>query len=262
MKFEFKKKYGQNFLTDKNLLASIVALSGVKSEDVVLEIGPGAGALTKAIASAAHKVVSFEIDRELEPILKENLAEQSNSLIVFKDFMKVSDEEIETLVGKDYLVIANLPYYITSPILFRFFELEHKPKSLTIMVQKEYGERLVADAGESEYSSLSVLAKMLGTAKIVKNVPRHMFTPVPKVDSCIVHFEFNNKLYDKDMALFIRNCFKMRRKTLVNNLSSSYDLSKNRIQEILKNNQINITARAEDLSLSQFTDIYNSIKNL
>ena len=120
--FNFKKKFGQNFLTDKNLLASIVDLSEADQDSVVLEIGPGAGALTQAIAKKVKKVVSFEIDKELEPVLADNLKELNNSQIIFKDFMKLSDEEIEGYVGDDYHVIANLPYYITSPILFRFFE--------------------------------------------------------------------------------------------------------------------------------------------
>ena len=257
MDFNFKKKFGQNFLTDKNLLNSIVSLSNVNKDIVVLEIGPGAGALTEAILLQAKKVVSFEIDRELEPILKENLKEYQNYEIVFKDFMKLSDEEIKSYVGEDFIVIANLPYYITSPILFKFFELKNKPKSLTIMVQKEYGERMVALPGESEYSSLSVLCKYLGNAKIVKHVSRKMFTPPPKVDSCIVHFEFNNEVYDDKLAKFIKTCFAMRRKTLVNNLSMGLGVDKSKIAQVLSSLNIDVSARAETLSYEKIRELYN-----
>ena len=261
MDFNFKKKFGQNFLTDKNLLDSIVELSGVTEDSVVLEIGPGAGALTEAILKRAKKVVSFEIDRELEGVLAENLKDYSNVKIIFKDFMKLSDDEICEEIGDDYIVIANLPYYITSPILFRFFEMKHRPKSLTIMVQKEYGERLTAKAGDSEYSSLSVLAAWLGVSKIVKKVPRHMFTPQPKVDSCIVHFEFNQNEYDENIAKFIRSCFAMRRKTLVNNLSSSYEISKEKVKNMLENSHINLSVRAEELTVDEILNLYESVKS-
>jgi len=259
MKFNFKKKYGQNFLTDINLLDSIVSLSGANQDSTVLEIGPGAGALTSAIARVAKKVISFEIDNSLEEILKENLSKYGNSKVIFKDFMKLSDEEIYQEVGNNYMVIANLPYYITSPILFRFFEMKNKPKSLTIMVQKEYGERMCAKAGDSEYSSLSVLASWLGEAKIVKKVPRHMFTPAPKVDSVIVNFEFGDNTYDSAFALFIRNCFQMRRKTLINNLSSKYDLSKDYLKNVLIELKHDPGLRAEDLNCEELLEIYTKI---
>jgi len=261
MDFNFKKKFGQNFLTDKNLLDSIVSCANLNKDTIVLEIGPGAGALTQAIAKQAKSVVSFEIDKSLEPLLNENLKDYKNCEIVFKDFMKTNEEEILSLVGKDYVVIANLPYYITTPILFRFFEMKKPPRSLTIMVQKEYGERMVALPNTSNYSALSVLASYLGNAKIVKKVGRQMFTPPPKVDSCIVHFEFNKNKYDNEFASFIKTCFSMRRKTLVNNLSQGLNCSKELIINILKNNQINESARAETLSVETIFSLYKSIKN-
>lgn len=262
MEFNFKKKFGQNFLTDKNLLDSIVSLSSVDNNSTVLEIGPGAGALTQAICKKANKVVSFEIDRELEPVLKENLKEYDNSTIVFRDFMKLSDDEIKEYVGENYIVIANLPYYITSPILFKFFGSKNPPKSLTIMVQKEYGERMVAKPNTSEYSSLSVLCNYLGDAKIVKHVSKKMFTPAPKVDSCIVHFIFNGKSYDENLAKFIKCCFAMRRKTLVNNISQGLNLPKDQVVNILKSNNISEQARAETLSFDEINMLYKSFNNL
>ena len=262
MNFNFKKKFGQNFLTDKNLLDSIVDLSGVDGNSIVLEIGPGAGALTSAIARKVKKVVSYEIDKELESVLNENLKEFNNTQIVFKDFMKTSDEEILEYVGNDYRVIANLPYYITTPILMRFFESNVHPKSLTIMVQKEYGERMVANPKTSEYSSLSVLCAWMGNAKIVKNVSRKMFTPPPKVDSCIVHFEFNSEKYDERFASFIRSCFQMRRKTLLNNLTHGTGLSKEIVSRILTENGIDQSARAETLSYNQIRSLYGSVQKL
>lgn len=260
MNFNFKKKFGQNFLTDKNLLDSIVSLSGVTKDTTVLEIGPGAGALTQAILKQAKNVVSFEIDKELEPVLAENLAGFDNYKIVFKDFMKLTDEEIHDYVGDDYIVIANLPYYITSPILFKFFETKVHPKSLTIMVQKEYGERMVAKPCDSEYSSLSVLCNYLGSAKIVKNVSRKMFTPPPKVDSCIVNFVFNDNKYDEKLAGFIKMCFAMRRKTLLNNLSQGLNCDKILISEALTLNSIDVSARAETLSFEQIKKLYDYFK--
>ena len=258
--FKFNKAYGQNFIFDTNFLQSIVDKINVEGK-TVLEIGPGAGALTRAIASKVKKVVSFEIDKTLEPILCENLKEFDNSQIIFKDFMKTSDDEILDAVGEDYIVIANLPYYITTPILFRFFEMKNKPKSLTIMVQKEYGERMVANENSSEYSSLSVLSRFLGEAKIVKKVGRQMFTPPPKVDSCIVHFKFNKNPYDEMFAKFIKTCFAMRRKTLVNNLSHGLSLDKSAITNILTNCGVNVTARAETLSTDKIFELYNYVKN-
>ena len=261
MEFNFKKKFGQNFLTDKNLLDSIVSLSGADDNSLVLEIGPGAGALTQAIAKKAKRVISFEIDKELEPVLAENLKDYDNATIVFRDFMKLSDDEIQKFVGNDYMVIANLPYYITSPILFKLFESKNPPKSLTIMVQKEYGERMVAKPSTSEYSSLSVLCDYLGEAKIVKNVSRKMFTPAPKVDSCIVNFVFNGKSYDEELAKFIKCCFAMRRKTLLNNLAQGLNLSKDVIVKVLNDNQINEQVRAETLSFDEINKLYQSMKN-
>ena len=261
MNFNFKKKFGQNFLTDKNLLAAIVDDSGIDENAVVLEIGPGAGALTQAIAKKAARVVSFEIDKELESVLEENLKDFSNVKVIFKDFMKLSDDEIKAEVGENYHVIANLPYYITSPILFRFFEAECKPKSLTIMVQKEYGERLTASPNTSEYSSLSVLSRWLGEGKIVRKVPARMFTPPPKVDSCIVHYEFSDIRFDKDTSKFIRNCFAMRRKTLVNNLSLAYNTGKDILKAILESNGISPAARSEELSTEQILKLYDSMKS-
>lgn len=256
MDFNFKKKFGQNFLTDRNLLDSIVALSGIDENSVVLEIGPGAGALTYSIAKVAKKVVSFEIDTELKEILEENLKDFNNSTIIFKDFMKTSEEEIEGIVGTKYCVIANLPYYITSPILFKLFESKTPPESITIMVQKEYGERMVAKANTSEYSALSVLCAFLGEAKIVKNVSRKMFNPSPKVDSCIVNFKFNKNKYDEKFAKFIKDCFSMRRKTLVNNLSHSSGLEKSEIVKKLNSCGISESVRAETLDYLKIYELY------
>ena len=175
--------------------------------------------------------------------------------------MKTSDDEIMDIIGKDFIVIANLPYYITTPILFRFFEMEIPPKSLTIMVQKEYGERMVATANSSEYSSLSVLSRYLGEAKIVKKVGRQMFTPPPKVDSCIVNFKFGKNKYDPKFAEFIKMCFAMRRKTLLNNLSQGLNLTKSIVKDVLIKNNIAESARAETLTSERIFELFSYVKN-
>ena len=259
MDFNFKKKYGQNFLKDKNLLAQIVGFSKADKTTHVLEIGPGAGALTKEIAKVAGSVVAVEIDRDLEPVLKKNLEGISNCGIVFGDFLKMEEDKIQELVGENYLVVANLPYYITTPILFKFFEMKNKPKSLTIMVQKEYGERMIAKCGGHEYNSLSALSSLLGNAKIVKYVPKEMFTPMPKVDSCVVHFQFNNNNLDSAQAAFIRNCFSMKRKTLVNNLSHAYGVDKQKLGQIFSNVNISPMARAEEIDVHDLLKVFNEL---
>lgn len=261
MDFKFKKKFGQNFLKDKNLLNQIVGFSQANKNTSVLEIGPGAGALTSEIAKIAGKVVAIEIDTELKPILTQNLMGFDNCNVVYGDFLKMEESEIKKLVGEDYIVVANLPYYITTPILFKFFEMKNKPKSLTIMVQKEYGERMVAVAGTSEYNSLSALSSLLGTAKIVKYVPRSMFVPMPKVDSCVLHFEFNNREFDAVQANFVRNCFSMKRKTLVNNLSHAYNIDKQKLQGICLSVNISPMSRAEEVDVNDLLKIYSALNN-
>ena len=158
--FVFNKQFGQNFITDNNLLDAIVADSGVTADDVVVEIGTGAGTLTKAIAKVAKKVISFEIDRNLKDVLDVTLSGVENVQVVFRDIMKVTDNELKEIVGEQYKVVANLPYYITTPIIMRFLEGDFKPQSLTIMIQKEVAERLTAKAGTADYGAITAAVEL------------------------------------------------------------------------------------------------------
>lgn len=255
MEINFKKKFGQNFLSDGNLLSGIVEDSKVSKNDVVIEVGAGAGALTKRLAAACKKVVAFEIDTDLEEVLKNNLSGIDNIDLEFCDFMKLTTEQIEKIAGKNFAVVANLPYYITSPLISKFLNKNFNVKSITVMVQKEVGERIVASPKTKDYGVLSVMVQVCSKAKITRNVSRKMFTPEPNVDSCVVNLSQIDipQNYDKIVA-FVKQAFLARRKTLVNNLSKQFEKT-----EILKHfAQLGISqnARAEELSPSQFINLF------
>ena len=212
----FKKKFGQNFITDKNLLSAIVDDAEIDKSDEVLEIGAGAGTLTKEISNRAKKVISYEIDKDLESYL---LGLKLNNVnFIFKDIMKENLLEIENYFEDGYKLIANLPYYITTPIIFKFLKNSKKLKSLTIMVQKEVAERIVATKGEKDYGILTIMINFYGNAKITRNVNRKMFYPEPNVDSAVVRIDIDREKYknidDDKFYSFVQSCFSMRRKTL------------------------------------------------
>lgn len=262
--FKFSKKYGQNFLTDKNFLASIVNLAEITKDDEVLEIGTGAGTLTKEISRQAKKVVSYEIDTTLEPIIYENLKDIDNIKVIFKDIMQSSMQEIESNFSSKYKIVANLPYYITTPIIFKFLEETDNVESLTIMVQKEVADRIVCRQGSKDYGILSVMMDFYGDAKIVKKVSRTMFKPAPNVDSAVVRLDIKCK-YDINKKLFsqvVRTSFANRRKTLVNNLFMKYGQDKERFEEILNQLHISPNTRAEQLSTEQFFALTNKLIEL
>ena len=251
--FQFKKKFGQNFISEKNLLNAIVRDAEVGKEDFVLEIGAGAGSLTEVLSEKAKKVYAFEIDKELESkLLSLNLP---NVEFFFSDFMKLDMAEFENKIDGKYKVVANLPYYITTPIIFKLFEEAQKIDSLTIMVQKEVAERICAKPDSKDYGILSVMTNFYGTPKITRIVGRQMFTPAPNVDSAILNIKLDCKFPDiskKEFSKFIKVCFSMRRKTLLNNLSSAKSkqvLKENFSDEVLKK-------RAEDFTLKEFVEIY------
>ena len=255
----FKKKFGQNFLTDTNLLKAIVNDGEVCADDVVIEIGAGAGTLTKELAKVEKKVISFEVDLELEVVLKENLNNFDNVNIIYEDFLNYDDEKICDLVGEKYKVVANLPYYITTPIISKLFNLKKRPEKIVVMVQKEVGERLVATPKDSEYGYFSAFVKSNADAKIVRDVKRHMFTPTPNVDSCIVVMDLKENVYPTEFFEFLKNVFKMKRKTLLNNIVASYDISKQSLEEkvsgqVLKN-------RADSMDIQSLYELYNEIFN-
>lgn len=255
MKVNFKKKFGQNFLSDTNLLSAIVRDSGISASSTVVEVGPGAGAMTKELCKVAKKVVAFEIDTDLKEILQSNLAEAENVIIVFEDFLKVSKQRLNNLAGTNFDVVANLPYYITSPIITKFLTCGLSPNSITIMVQKEVGERIVAMPKTKDYGVLSIMVQLCGTPKIARQVDRKMFTPSPNVDSVIVHVS-SIKIPPKyeQIIEFVKKCFSSRRKTLVNNLRN--DFSKDKIEQELCNLNLDVNVRAEELTSQDFCNLY------
>ncbi len=257
--FRFNKQFGQNFITDTNLLDAMVADSGVTADDVVVEIGAGAGTLTRAIAKVAKKVISFEIDRNLKEVLDVTLQGLDNVEVVFRDIMKVTDEEIKSLVGENFKVVANLPYYITTPIIMRFLECDLKPQTLSVMVQKEVAERLVAKAGTAEYGAITAVVDLYANAKITRIVGKNNFYPVPKVDSAVIRFDICEKKYDcnkNKVKQIIKASFAMRRKTLVNNLMA-LGLSRECVESALTQLGFDVRVRGEVLQVADFIGLAN-----
>ncbi len=254
--FVFKKKFGQNFISDKNLLNAIASDAEICETDEVLEIGAGAGSLTQVLSEKSKKVVSFEIDKDLfEHLSSLNLR---NVEFVFGDFLQSDLAEVEQKFQKKYKVVANLPYYITTPIIFRFLEDAKKLESLTIMVQKEVAERVCAKVGGKDYGILTVMANFYGEPKITRIIKRQMFFPVPSVDSALLNIKIVDKFPNVDkqgFLKFVKACFSMRRKTLLNNLSSVY--SKDRLKSLL--GEEILSRRAEQFSLEEFVEIFEKL---
>ena len=255
--FRFNKALGQNFISDTNLLKGIVADSGVKEGDVVVEIGTGAGTLTRQIAEVAKKVYSFEVDKNLIPVHELSLQGLDNVDVIFRDVLKMKDDEFKSIVGDgEFKVVANLPYYITTPLIMRFLESDLKVTSLTIMVQDEVGRRLVAKPNTGDYSAITLAVLLRGSATITRKVNRNMFYPAPNVDSAVVRIDVEEgKLDGEDKALvhrLVRSAFAMRRKTLVNNLNASMGLTKAEATEKLQNAGLDERVRGEALSLEDY----------
>lgn len=257
--FHFNKNLGQNFLTDTNLLDAIVSDSNVTNDDVVVEIGTGAGTLTRSIANKAKKVVSFELDQKLIPVLDLTLKGYDNIDVVFKDVLKMTDEEILELVGGKFKVVANLPYYVTTPILMRFLESSLPVESLTIMVQKEVAERFIAKPKTKDYGTITLAIEMSGRARITRVVGRNMFFPAPNVDSAVVAIDIEKGKIEKEIypkvKKLVKSSFAMRRKTLENNLSSAYGISKEEAGKKMQNAGIKAMARGETLSLEDYVNL-------
>lgn len=259
--FAFKKQFGQNFISDTNLLRSIVQLAGINKESRVLEIGCGAGTLTRELAAAAERVVAYEIDRKLQPVLAETLAGIENAEVVFRDFLKEDLAAVEAELGR-YTVVANLPYYITSAIVMKFVEDAKNADALVIMVQDDVAKRFCAEAGTPEYGAITAAIARRAEAEIVKFVPRHLFTPAPNVDSAVVRLTFiPDRIPVKDKKMYraaVRAAFLSRRKTLENNLINSFALSREQAQAVLRQAGIPPKARGEALSpqkLARLADV-------
>ena len=255
--FNFNKKFGQNFIFDKNLLNAIVEQSGISENDDVLEIGPGAGTLTKAIANKAKKVVSYEIDTNLKSTLEQSLKGVTNSTIIFEDALKTDLKNIENNFDGSYTLIANLPYYITTPLIFKFLK-SNKVKNMCIMVQKEVGQRLTATNKDNQYGAISVILDFYGDVKILRQVPRHMFVPAPNVDSCVIQININKNKYNTNNIMFeqiVKSAFSNRRKTLANNLSNDFCITKTQVYNILSNLNLSEQVRGDALSTLDFVHL-------
>ena len=249
--FQFKKQFGQNFISDKNLLESIVAASGVSEDTVVVEIGCGAGTLTRALAERAKKVYAFDVDKDLQPVLAETLAGLDNVEVIFRDFTKVNLQELEAEIG-EYTVVANLPYYVTTPLVTKLLEEGEKVQGISVMVQEEVAERFAAKENTPEYGAITAAIALKGSAKIVKRVSRNLFTPRPNVDSAVVKITFERgRLGEVDEAAYrktVKCAFLNRRKTLENNLVNFFSITRDRAKEILREAEIDEKARGETLS--------------
>lgn len=254
--FRFNKALGQNFISDRNLLEAIVADSGVTGDDTVVEIGTGGGTLTRALAAVAKKVISFEVDANLQKVLALSLQGLNNVEVVFRDILKMSDEQIREIVDGEFKVVANLPYYITTPLVMRFLESGLNVKSLAVMVQQEVADRFVAKANTADYSAITLAIEMRGSAKITRKVNRKMFYPVPNVDSAVVRIDVEEgKLDGEDKAKLhklVRSAFAMRRKTLANNLSVAFNLDKQTATEKIERAGFAPLVRGEALSLDDY----------
>ena len=265
-KLTLKKAYGQNFLTDESLLKEIVEKAGVGGGDTVLEIGCGAGALTRALAKRAKRVVGYEIDGRLKPVLNETLKDFSNVKINYADIMKVGVSEIEKTIGEEYKIVANLPYYITTPIVMNFIENAAKLTSMSVMVQEEVADRFSAPPASSDYGAITVAINLRGGAETVLRVPREKFTPVPNVDSAVVRIDLEKgKFAGADIAAVrrvVRAAFCSRRKMLVNNLINSLKLTRAQAETALITADISLTARGETLSAEEFIRLADAIKRV
>ncbi len=258
--FRFNKALGQNFISDKNLLAAIVSDSGICEDDVVVEIGTGGGTLTRALAQKARRVISFEIDKNLMPVLDVSLKGLDNTEVVFKDVLRMSDDDIVALVGGPFKVVANLPYYVTTPMIMRFLESSLDVETLTVMVQKEVADRLVARVGSADYAAITLAVQMMGKAYITRQVSRKMFFPMPNVDSSVIRIDIDKtKLgtIDKQgLRKLIRASFAMRRKTLANNLSAAYGFSKDDATSLIVSAGFGPLVRGEALSLDDYLKLF------
>ena len=258
MDFNFKKKFGQNFLKDSRIVNAIVEKAEIDEDTLVIEVGPGAGALTSELAKKAGKVISFEIDESLKEILAKNLSEFGNVEVIYGDFLEANvNEIIKKYNYSKKIMVANLPYYITTPIVTKIIDDCVDVSRLIIMVQKEVAERFSAKSGTRDYNSLTVFLNYYFDIKKIINVPRNCFYPVPNVDSAVVSMNRKSGLELKNREFFfklVRDSFKFKRKTLRNNLKG-YDLDL--IEKILNTYGYDLSVRAENLDINIFVDIAN-----
>ena len=256
--YNFKKKFGQNFLKDENILRNIVEKSGVDNDTLVIEIGIGAAYLTYYLSEKAKNVLGYEIDESLKDIISNQLEGKDNVDIIYQDFLKSNPlEDIKKYDYKKIYVVANLPYYITTPIITKLIEDKIPVEKIVVMVQKEVGDRFNAKPNSKEYNSLTIFLNYFFDIKKLMDVSRNCFVPKPNVDSVIIEFKRHNKYKANDEELFfklVRDSFKFKRKNLRNNLKN-YDL--NKIETVLEKKNKDLTVRAESLTIEEFIQISN-----
>lgn len=269
--FVFQKRFGQNFLIDTHVLDKIISASNITKDDFVLEIGPGIGTMTQYLAEAAREVVAVEIDDALIPILKDTLKDWDNVSVIHGDILKTDINKIadEKNGGKPIKVVANLPYYITTPIIMGLFENKVPIESITIMVQKEVADRMQVGPGTKDYGALSLAVQYYAEPQIIANVPPNCFMPRPNVGSAVIKLTRHQQKPvevedDKLMFRLIRASFNQRRKTLVNGLKNSSELnfSKEEIETALINCELSLNIRGEALTLEQFAKLSNEFSKL
>lgn len=265
--FVFQKKFGQNFLIDSHVLDKIVSARGITKDDFVLEIGPGIGTMTQYLATSARKVFAVEIDKALIPILEDTLKEFDNVQVINQDILKVDIKKLaeEHNDGKPIKVVANLPYYITTPIIMGLFESQVPIDSITVMVQKEVADRMKVGPGTKDYGALSLAVQYYAEPYIVANVPPNCFMPRPKVGSAVIRLTRHEKppvevADEKLMFRLIRASFNQRRKTLANGLNNSPELSysKEEIQQTIEKCGFKAGIRGEALTLEDFAKLANA----
>ena len=267
--FNFQKKFGQNFLIDTHVLDKIIEASGITKEDFVLEIGPGIGTMTQYLCENAREVVAVEIDKNLIPILEDTLSAYDNVTVINEDILKLDINRlaIERNGGNPIKVVANLPYYITTPIIMGLFESHVPIDSITIMVQKEVADRMQVGPGTKDYGALSLAVQYYAKPDIIANVPPNCFMPRPNVGSAVIRLTKHSQVPvqvedEKLMFRLIRASFNQRRKTLANGLNNAPDihLSKDVIQQSIEELGVPVTIRGEALTLEQFAELANIIK--
>ena len=266
--FNFQKKFGQNFLIDPHVLEKIVEAAGVTKDDFVLEIGPGIGTMTQYLCENAREVVAVEIDTNLIPILKDTLSAYDNVTVINQDILKLDIAKLamERNEGKPIKVVANLPYYITTPIIMGLFESHVPIDSITVMVQKEVADRMQVGPGTKDYGALSLAVQFYAKPEIVANVPPNCFMPRPNVGSAVIRLTRHENVPvdvtdERLMFRLIRASFNQRRKTLVNGLKNSSDLNytKEQIEAAITAIGQPLTIRGEALTLEQFAQLANEL---
>ena len=266
--FSFAKKYGQNFLIDGNIVSNIVKNAGITKEDTVLEIGPGIGTMTQVLCEQAKNVIAVEIDKRLIDVLTFTLRDYDNVTVINSDILKCNIEELCKQYSSNgrLKVVANLPYYITTPIIMELLEKNNNSviESITVMIQKEVAERLGAEPGNKGYGAITLSINYYSDANIVMTVPASCFMPRPNVDSAVIRMDIYDKppvatMDEVKMFKVIKAAFSQRRKTLVNSVSSSTDIAKETILKSLNEMGLSESVRGETLSLEQFAELSDRI---